>query len=466
MDTLRVYFEGARVLCAGEGSGRRRILRRDQARSWMLGRADDEAEAELGAPVAVWATGATTASVAFGGRRIGITTLGPPPDRIRERTPGGRSPRRAAVDDPSHAARHRAGRLRRLRVRRRVRRVPSGLLVPRRIVGRRDGVAFRTDIEGGSADAVPLRLPPSHPRRPVSRPMAYEDAVAEAVAPHPGRRAREGGARPRPRARGGRRLRRRGGAPRPRDRLPRRLDLRGRRLLRREPRDAGARTRQPRHRAGARRHGAARRTTPAADAAARDDLLASPKNRFEHRFAVRQPAAHARRRGHRARRLRPPVRARAAERVAPRDGRRRPGSATAAPALDLVAALHPTAAVAGAPAARPPSRDPASWNRSTGAATRARSAGSARRGDGEWAIGLRSAEVEAPTQGPRICRRGHRRRIRGEERARRDGLEVLARARGARAATAQRGRGTSSRLGPGGGAVSAFSRSPRVVTRS
>src|SRR5947209_5003425 len=29
-DTLRVYFEGARVLCAGEGSGRRRILRRDQ----------------------------------------------------------------------------------------------------------------------------------------------------------------------------------------------------------------------------------------------------------------------------------------------------------------------------------------------------------------------------------------------------------------------------------------------------
>lgn len=136
---------------------------------------------------------------------------------------------------------------------------------------------------------------------------------------------------------------------------------------------------------------AARDPDRAADAAARAELLDSPKNRFEHALAVDslllslgdsvdelaigRPFA-----------LRlPNVWHLATDATA----RVRPGVG----ALDLVATLHPTAAVAGAPraAALAAIRELEPFDRR-------RYAGPVgwigAHGDGEWAIGLRSAEIE------------------------------------------------------------------------
>ncbi len=271
--------------------------------------------------------------------------------------------------------------------------MPSGLLVPRRIVGRRDGVAFRTDIQGGSADAIPVLLPPSIPgdRFPAE---AYEDAVSVAVA-----RIRAGGIE--------------------KVVLARDLALEvgddfdvaaALRVLRERYRDAwtfsvdgffgaspetlatvhGSRV-TARVLAGT----AQRDDDPAADAAARDDLLGSPKNRFEHALAVDSLLLTL---GGEVTELTlgrpfalglPNVWHLATDATA----RLAPGGT----ALDLVSALHPTAAVAGAPREaalaviselepfdRGRYAGPVGWIGATG--------------DGEWAIGLRSAQLEAPAR--------------------------------------------------------------------
>jgi menaquinone-specific isochorismate synthase len=354
-----------------------------------LGRADDEAGAELGAPVAVWARG-DDRLLAFG-LASRITTSGP--RRIGAAADAWRSLVQASVvDDPialpgtglialgafafADASE-----------------VPSGLLVPRRIVGRRDGVAFRTDVEGGDADPVPLMLPPSAPgdRFPTG---AYEAAVSAAVA-----RIRAGGLE--------------------KVVLARDLALEvgdgfdvaaALRVLRERYRDAwtfsvdgffgaspetlatvhGSRV-TARVLAGT----AQRNDDPVADAAARADLLGSPKNRFEHALAVDSLLLTL---GGEVTELTlgrpfalglPNVWHLATDATA----RLAPGGT----ALDLVAALHPTAAVAGAPREsalavidelepfdRGRYAGPVGWIGATG--------------DGEWAIGLRSAQVEAPTR--------------------------------------------------------------------
>ena len=63
-------------------------------------------------------------------------------------------------------------------------------------------------------------------------------------------------------------------------------------------------------------------------------------------------------------------------------------------ALDLAARLHPTAAVGRQPGARSRGRSSANWSRSPAAAMRRPSAGWTPRGDGEFAIALRCAQID------------------------------------------------------------------------
>ena len=138
---------------------------------------------------------------------------------------------------------------------------------------------------------------------------------------------------------------------------------------------------------------AARDDDPDVDAAARDALLGSAKNRFEHALAVDSLLLTL---GGRVDDLSlgrpfalglPNVWHLATDATA-----RLTAGATA---LDLVEALHPTAAVAGAP------RDAAlALIEQLEPFDRGRYAGPVgwigATGDGEWAIGLRSAQIEAP----------------------------------------------------------------------
>ena len=132
---------------------------------------------------------------------------------------------------------------------------------PRVVIGRRDGVSWVTRIDGAQDAVAATALGPEfrvvlHPGEltPGRLPRGGRDRRRA----HPGRRRREGRARPRPRRApaGGRRRAPR--ARRPRARLPRHLDLRGRRPPRLEPRDPRARQRRHRHRARARRQRGAR----------------------------------------------------------------------------------------------------------------------------------------------------------------------------------------------------------------
>lgn len=138
---------------------------------------------------------------------------------------------------------------------------------------------------------------------------------------------------------------------------------------------------------------AARKDDPEADAASRAALLESPKNRFEHALAVDSllltlgAAVDDLGLGRPFALGLPNVWHLATDATARvRDG---VGS------LDLVALLHPTAAVAGAPrdVALDTIRDLEPFDRRRYAGPVGWTDGS---GDGEWAIGLRSAEIEGP----------------------------------------------------------------------
>lgn len=268
--------------------------------------------------------------------------------------------------------------------------VPSGLLVPRRVIGRRDGLLFRTDIEGGApvADLPPLTNE-SGDRFPAE---AYEAAVSAAV-----QRIRDGGLEKVVLAR---------------DLaldVPADFDLEAAlRVLRSRYRDAwtfavdGFFGASPETLATVRGSAvtarvlagtAARDEDPEVDAGARDALLGSAKNRFEHALAVDSLLLTL---GGRVTDLTigrpfalglPNVWHLATDATA--------RLAQGGTALDLIEALHPTAAVAGAP--RDAALDligelepfdrgryagPVGWIGATG--------------DGEWAIGLRSAQLEAP----------------------------------------------------------------------
>lgn len=262
----------------------------------------------------------------------------------------------------------------------------SVLVVPRRIVGRRAGRRFVTEVTGGAG--LPVRAAAAS-ARPAFPPGAYADAVEQAVA-----RIRAGALEKVVLAR---------------DLLVERrpdFDLaRALRTLRRRYRDAytfgvdgffGASPETlvasdgvavtARVLAGT----AARNDEPTADAAARDALLGSAKNRFEHALAVDSllltlgPLVHELDIG------RPFALGLANVWHLATDaaGRLR----EAAGALDLVAALHPTAAVAGAPRA-----EALALIRELEPFDRGRYAGPVGwidgRGAGEWAIGLRSAEL-------------------------------------------------------------------------
>jgi menaquinone-specific isochorismate synthase len=260
------------------------------------------------------------------------------------------------------------------------------LVVPRRIVGRRSGRAFVTDVEGGPGQVPPTRLRPAEPGL---SDEGYRQAVAQAVG-----RIRAGELE--------------------------KVVLARTLLLEPAPGSDPVRTLRALHhrygdawtfaidgffgaspetllasdgttaRARVLAGTAERRTDPAEDVAARDRLLASTKNRFEHALAVDSLLLT----------LGPHVRevtlgrpfalglpnvwhlATDAEGVLNEE----------AGVLDLVAALHPTAAVAGAPRAtalrliaelepfdRGRYAGPVGWLNAEGA--------------GEWAIGLRCAEL-------------------------------------------------------------------------
>jgi menaquinone-specific isochorismate synthase len=262
----------------------------------------------------------------------------------------------------------------------------SVLVVPRRVVGRRSGTAFVTDVTGGFGAAPPTRL---RPAEPALSDEGYRRAVAEAV-----RRIRAGELEKVVLARTLLLEPPAGSDP-----------VRTLRALHHRYGDAwtfavdgffgaspetlvasdGAVARA-RVLAGT----AERRADPAEDAATRDGLLASPKNRFEHALAVDSLlltlGAHVR-----EVRLGRPFAlglpnvwhlATDAEGVLLEDEG----------VLDLVAALHPTAAVAGAPREvalrliaelepfdRGRYAGPVGWLDAEGA--------------GEWAIGLRCAEL-------------------------------------------------------------------------
>jgi len=258
------------------------------------------------------------------------------------------------------------------------------------VVGRRDGVAFRTDVEGGPAVAA---LPPlvSAPGVRFDGP-AYESAVSAAV-----ERIRAGGLEKVVLARD----------------LP--LDVPGGfalmpalKVLRRRYRDAwtfavdGFFGASPETLATVRGSAVAARVLagtasrdpdPERDAATRDALLGSAKNRFEHALAVDSLLLTL---GDRVSDLAlgrpfalglPNVWHLATD-----------ATATLAPggtALDLLEALHPTAAVAGAPRdaalALIGELEPFDRGRYAGPVGWVGAAG-----DGEWAIGLRSAQIETP----------------------------------------------------------------------
>ncbi|HEV7624621.1 MAG TPA: isochorismate synthase [Amnibacterium sp.] len=348
------------------------------------GGADDAAEAEFGAPVAVWARGEDRL-VAFGVAHR-ITRSGA--HRVREAADAWQALAAGArIDDPlglpgtglialgAFAFADDSG-------------TASTLLVPRRVVGRRDGVAFRTDI-GGRGDPGG---PPPPPTEPGDRfPGAdYEAAVSAAVA-----RIRAGGL----------------------DKVVLARDLAlevppdfdvtaALRLLRRRYRDAwtfavdGFFGASPETLATVRGSAvtarvlagtAPRDDDPSVDAAARNALLASAKNRFEHALAVDSLLLTL---GGRVEDLSlgrpfalglPNVWHLATDATA--------RLAAGGTALDLVDALHPTAAVAGAP------RDAAlALIEELEPFDRGRYAGPVgwigATGDGEWAIGLRSAQIE------------------------------------------------------------------------
>ncbi len=349
-------------------------------------RADADATEVFGAPVAVWARG-DDRMLAFG-TAARITTSGA--HRISDAIAAWRSLTASArIEDPlrlpgtglvaigafafSDASP-----------------TPSSLIVPRRIVGRRDGIAFRTDVRGGGA-ASSLAAPPSAAGERFPGP-AYAAAVSVAVD-----RIRAGGLDKVVLAR---------------DlalEIPEDFQLEGAlRILRDRYRDAwtfavdGFFGASPETLATVRGSAmtarvlagtAPRDDDPAADDAARDTLLGSAKNRFEHALAVDSLLLTL---GGRVTDLAigrpfalglPNVWHLATDATA-----RLTDGATA---LDLVAALHPTAAVAGAPREaalaviaelepfdRGRYAGPVGW---IGA-----------NGDGEWAIGLRSAQREAP----------------------------------------------------------------------
>ncbi|MGN6742204.1 MAG: isochorismate synthase, partial [Amnibacterium sp.] len=305
-----------------------------------VGEADQAADRELGAPVAVWARGEDR-MVAYGvaGR---ITTSGP--SRIPDAADAWRAvvgasrvanpialPGTGLVAFGAFAFADGSA-------------VPSGLLVPRRVVGRRNGVAFQSDVEGGSDAPVPPEIDSAPDDRfPAA---AYEAAVSAAV-----QRIRAGGLEKVVLAR---------------DLaldVPTGFDLQeALRVLRRRYRDAwtfavdGFFGASPETLATV--HGSAvtarvlagtapRDEDPVLDAAARDGLLGSAKNRFEHALAVDSLLLTL---GGRVTDLvlgrpfalgLPNVWHLATDATA----RLAPGGT----ALDLVAALHPTAAVAGAP---------------------------------------------------------------------------------------------------------------------
>ncbi|MFD1721219.1 isochorismate synthase [Amnibacterium endophyticum] len=264
---------------------------------------------------------------------------------------------------------------------------PSVLVVPRRVVGVRDGIAFRTDLP---------RLGPVAP--PSSRPPAavhldgdgYRAAVAAAVD-----RIRSGELEKVVLARdvvlpgvpdvaaAAHRL-----AERYREAWAFAVDgffgASPETLVTVRDRRIGSRVL-----AGT----AARFEDPGADGESRDALLSSPKNRFEHALAVDSLLLTL---GERVEDL---VIGRPFALGLPNvwhlatDATARVGRGVGA--LDLVAALHPTAAVAGAPRAvaqhliaalepfdRRRYAGPVGWIDGSG--------------DGEWAIGLRSAESEGP----------------------------------------------------------------------
>ena len=263
----------------------------------------------------------------------------------------------------------------------------SVLLVPRRIVGVREGEAFLTDVPD-LGRAAPTEAAPDHGAARLSAD-GYRDAVAKAV-----QRIRDGGLQKVVLARDVvmdgahdlepalQRLAERYGSAwvfavdgffgaSPETLVTVRRGAFGSRVL------AGTATRLP---------------DEAEDAASRDTLLASPKNRFEHALAVDSLLLTL---GEDVEDLQlgrpfalglPNVWHLATDATA----RVRPGTG----ALDLVAALHPTAAVAGAPrdaALRLIAElEPFDRRRYAGPVGWIDSAG-----DGEWAIGLRSAEVEA-----------------------------------------------------------------------
>lgn len=268
----------------------------------------------------------------------------------------------------------------------------STLIVPRQVRGRRHGVSFVTDIAGGpmaAAEPVPLPTPPT-PASSAMDEQEYRAAVAEAV-----RRIRRGDLQKVVLARD------LVAAPPPQFDLTASL-----RLLRRRYREAwtfavdgffGASPETliatdgtavtARVLAGT----AARGDDPVADEAARAALEASAKNRVEHSLAVDSlvtalaPSVRDLT-VHRRFALQLPNVWHLATDIAAR-------LITHCTALDLVAALHPTAAVAGVPREvaidaiaelepfdRGRYAGPVGW---VGA-----------RGAGEWAIGLRGAQVD------------------------------------------------------------------------
>jgi menaquinone-specific isochorismate synthase len=350
------------------------------------GGADDAAAAEFGAPVAVWARGEDRL-LAFGVAHR-IVTSGA--SRIRDAADAWAAlTADARIEDPLALAGTGLIALGAFAFADGSE-TPSTLVVPRRIVGRRDGVAFRTDITGGDGASATTLAPPSQPGDRFAG-ADYEAAVSSAVA-----RIRRGGLEKVVLAR---------------DLaldVPADFDVTtALRLLRRRYRDAwtfaveGFFGASPETLATVRGRAvtarvlagtAPRDDDPAIDAASRDALLGSAKNRFEHALAVDSLLLTL---GGRVEELSlgrpfalglPNVWHLATDATARLvDGRT---------ALDLVEALHPTAAVAGAP------RDAAlTVIEELEPFDRGRYAGPVgwigATGDGEWAIGLRSAQIEA-----------------------------------------------------------------------
>ncbi|MDH2443406.1 isochorismate synthase [Amnibacterium sp. CER49] len=264
---------------------------------------------------------------------------------------------------------------------------PSVLVVPRRIVGRRDGVGFVTDVTGTgpiATAAVPAQGPGTR--------FADEDYVAAVAAAV--ERIRAGGLQKVVLARD-------------LALAPAEVDPAAwLRALRARHRDAFtfavdgffgaspetlATVRDGVFTARVLAGTAARDADPALDAAARGGLLGSAKNRFEHALAVDSLLLTLGERVDDLRIGRPFALGLPNVWHLATDAEARLHAGTGV--LDLVAALHPTAAVAGAPRA-----DAIELIRSLEPFDRGRYAGPVgwvgASGEGEWAIGLRSAQVE------------------------------------------------------------------------